>query len=152
MRFFHLLFMMILTGYFLSAAPAYACKCMRADVTAESAANYPYIFKASVHKPVAHIGEKYIQTTVLRVQENFKGDASGDLLPLHNKGSCAFQFEEGKTYLVFAKIDGEIHVSASLCSPTRVLENDTDIPDFLRELNNAQESTPEKNAAQPMEK
>lgn len=134
MRFFRLFSLIILTGCFLAATPAHACKCMRPEITAESAANYPYIFKATVHQPVAHIGEKYIRTTVLRVQENFKGDAAGDLLPLHNKGSCAFQFEDGKTYLVFARIDGEIHVSASLCSPTRPLESDEDIPAFLRDL------------------
>ncbi len=134
MRFFRLLSLMLFTGCFLATAPAYACKCVRPDITADSAATFPYIFKATIHRPVAHIGEKYIRTTVLRVQENFKGDASGDLLPLHNKGICAFQFEEGKTYLVFAKIDGEIHVSASLCSPTRVIESDEDIPAFLRDI------------------
>jgi len=142
MSFFRLLSLIMITGYFLGTMPAYACKCVQPEMTAESAANYPYIFKAAIHKPVTHIGEKYIQTTVLRVQENFKGDASGDLLPLHNKGSCAFQFEDGKTYLVFAKIDGEIHVSASLCSPTRVIEDDEDIPAFLRDLNTAEKPAP----------
>jgi len=132
MKILRLFFLMILTEFCLAATPANACKCAQPEITKESAAGFPYIFTATVQRPVTHIGKKYIQTTVLRVQESFKGDAAGDLLPLHNKTSCAFQFEDGKTYLVFATINDQIHLSASQCSPTRAIESDQDIPAFLR--------------------
>lgn len=138
LRFYSL---MMLTGCFLlSAAPAYACKCMKAEITKESAAAFPHIFTAKARKAVTHVGEKYLETTILRVQESFKGDATGDLMPLHYQGGCAFHFKEDETYLVFAEIEGHIHLKASVCSPTRTIESLSDIPAFLREINAAQET------------
>lgn len=139
--------LMILTGCFLSAAPAYACKCMKSEMTEEAAAAFPHIFTAESRRAVTHVGEKYIETTILRVLDNFKGGASGDLMPLHYQGGCAFQFEDGKTYLVFAEIDGHIHLKASVCSPTRAIESRDNIPDFLRNPDDA--PAPSEDVAQP---
>lgn len=115
----------------MHTAPALACDC--ATISDEEAlSTWSNVFTAEAKSKVTHIGEKYIETNILEVKEVFKGGASGDLLPLHNKGDCSFQFVKDKTYLVFADIESEIHVKASICSPTRIIETPDDVPASLR--------------------
>ena len=58
----------------------------------------------------------------LKVKQSWKSDRVEELRMYYTVGGCSAWFEEGRTYMVYAKPDAEGRLSTSVCMRTRLIE------------------------------
>jgi hypothetical protein len=114
----------------LLAAPqaAYACSCMAAGSPKESLEQSAAVFIGTVES----VGEPQdgSRFVLFDVRNAWKGVATSNIAVTTPQDSamCGFNFEQGKSYVVYASQDESGVLSVNLCSRTHELaENDEDI-------------------------
>jgi hypothetical protein len=147
MRGFFLLFGIVLFLNF-SAVGSFACTCFGSnnaktmrDAAAwfsEGAHASKFIFEGSVNKQEVKDGSIGAPATAMsmtssgqyravsvHVMHAYRGDASGDVTVITGVGGgdCGFDFETGKSYLIYASKTGDGMFFTSMCSGTSAMED-----------------------------
>ncbi len=122
MRIF-LLFFCILSGFM--PVSSYGCDCAASADPRTEWENFDAVFTAKVAK--FYPKQPYGKDIVLNIGKRWKGNVSDSLtVDMHKDGCAYYGFEEGKTYLIYARLKGDKHTTNSYnisqCSRTKPWE------------------------------
>jgi len=118
----------IAAGIIVAPKPTYACSCVEFTDVLEHRDAHDAVFKGTVVSENKKKGKGFISSastykTTFEVSEVWRGKVTSSITVLSaiSEASCGYIFEEGKTYLVYAKLQGsDLHVS--LCSRTAPID------------------------------
>jgi len=108
----------------LEPQTASACSCMQ-QTQEDAAQNAGAIFEGRVTRIDDPTGQKKVLFQVVRT---FKGPSQESLTATtaNSSASCGYEFEQGKSYLVYATQEEGGALAVSLCSRTAPIENATE--------------------------
>jgi len=108
---------LLLLAVFIKSEPVYACSCIMPEPPQESLENSAAVFSGSVTSVTERGNEKSINLTT---DTFWKGEAVSDvtLSTPRDSAGCGFNFEIGKTYLIYAHENEDGSLGTTLCSRT----------------------------------
>lgn len=118
----------VAAGIVIAPKQTYACDCAAAPDVLKHRDEHDAVFKGTVVSENKKKGKGIISSggtykITFDVSEVWRGKVTSSItvLSAFHEASCGFSFEEGKTYLVYAKLkDSDLHVS--LCSRTASID------------------------------
>jgi hypothetical protein len=122
---------------------AEACSCFSGFPLCQTYWDTPAVFKGTVieveeirvpaGRPDAYYSKRRVH---ISVDETFRGNVSG-VVPIATGaggGDCGYNFEEGKSYLVYAYKNDEGQLGTGICTRTRPIEKADEDLEFIRGL------------------
>jgi hypothetical protein len=132
-RFFTLLFVSAL--FFFSAQQTFACSCMAPNpdiplkkLVTDSRENATAVFSAQVISVSEAGADQTIDHQVkVKITKTYKGVVSGEIIIFTeaNSAMCGYDFEAGKTYLIYAYTGQGNKLSVNNCSRTSMVNKDS---------------------------
>ena len=122
---------------------AEACSCFSGFPLCQTYWDTPAVFSGTVTRveeirvragrPDAYYSKRRV---LISVEESFRGYVSGvvQIATGAGGGDCGYNFEEGRSYLVYAYKNEEGQLSSGICSRTRPIEKAEEDLEFIREL------------------
>lgn len=129
-----ILFVAVAFAAFMFVAPgsAMACSCMVTDAPLEEQIETAYkdasaVFSGEVISVTDSADDSYSYAVKIKVAKSWKGGKAKEITVTTGKDSamCGFNFEVGKSYLVYAHGEAE-KLSTNICSRSRVFDKKGD--------------------------
>lgn len=117
MRFIALLFLALLMKF--AATNAVACDCVSPATPRDRLDQASVVFSGKVVASKVTTTPKWTTRYRFQVIDRFKGAVASEVVLEHEDSDCAFHFEEGVSYLVYAY--GKERLYAHICSATQKL-------------------------------
>lgn len=121
--------LLVFATFFVSVPHAQACSCMQLPPPLEALAQSDAVFAGlvtdvRVENQGSLFGTGEPARITFEVQYSWKGSSISPLVmnTPHDGAACGFRFEEGHTYLVYARQD-QGQLTTSLCTRTNLLSN-----------------------------
>jgi hypothetical protein len=128
----------------VAATNAVACDCVSPATPKDRIDQASVVFSGKVVASKVTTSPKWTKLYRFQVIDRFKGDVASEVILEHEDSDCAFHFQDGVSYLVYAY--GKERLYAHICSATQQLSDaQSEIAALKRLINNASTPTPQPN-------